>query len=165
MAERDSIVQFADVDTGNSFIDGTNGFVRALVVCCGAGTTFAGSDFLFCIVLVLSSLLLALIVLYLLPLFVWWLWMWLLELMVCMKQAVSPLPVRSMWPMRLPVVWEMASCCVVCCDDGAVFAFFSASILFGQSVVFYTLVAWVCLVCLPLCNEESSSPMSLQLLR
>ena len=50
MSERDRFVQFADVATGNSFIDGTNGFVHALVVCCGVGTTFAGSDFPFCIV-------------------------------------------------------------------------------------------------------------------
>ena len=50
MAERDRFVRFADVAIGNSFIDGTHGFVHALVVCCGAGTTFAGSDFLLCIV-------------------------------------------------------------------------------------------------------------------
>ena len=31
--------------------------------------------------------------------------------------------------------------------------------------VFYTRVAWVCLVCLQLCKEEGSSPVSLQLLR
>ena len=51
MDERDRFVLFADVATGNSFIDGTNGFVHALMVCCRAGTTFDGSDFLFCIVL------------------------------------------------------------------------------------------------------------------
>ena len=45
-----SFVRFADVATGNSFIDGTNGFVQSLVVCCGEDTTFTGSDFLFCIV-------------------------------------------------------------------------------------------------------------------
>ena len=50
MAERERFVWFADLATGNSFIDGTNGFVHALVVCCGAGTIFAGSAFLFCIV-------------------------------------------------------------------------------------------------------------------
>ena len=33
------------------------------------------------------------------------------------------------------------------------------------SVVFCTRVAWVCLVCLLLCKEEGSSPVSLQLLR
>ena len=33
------------------------------------------------------------------------------------------------------------------------------------SVVFFTRVAWVCLVCLLLCKEEGSSPVSLQLLR
>ena len=33
------------------------------------------------------------------------------------------------------------------------------------SVVFCTHVAWVCLVCLLLCKEEGSSPVSLQLLR
>ena len=48
--EREPFVQFADVATGNSFIDGTKGFVQALVVCCGADTTFTGSDFLFCTV-------------------------------------------------------------------------------------------------------------------
>ena len=31
--------------------------------------------------------------------------------------------------------------------------------------VFCTCVTWVCLVCLLLCKEEGSSPMSLQLLR
>ena len=50
MAERDHFVRFADVATGNTLIDGMNGFVHALVVCCGAGTTFSGSEFLFCIV-------------------------------------------------------------------------------------------------------------------
>ena len=56
--------------------------------------------------------------------------------MVCMKQSVSSLPVGSICPMRLAVVWELVSCCpvfcVVRCDAGAVFSFFSASILFGQ---------------------------------
>ena len=33
------------------------------------------------------------------------------------------------------------------------------------SVVFCTRVAWVCLLCLLLCKEEGSSPVSLQLLR
>ena len=33
------------------------------------------------------------------------------------------------------------------------------------SVVFCTRVAWVCLVCLLLCKEKDSSPVSLQLLR
>ena len=42
-------VRFADVATGNVFIDDTNGFVHALVVCCGPVTTFSGSEFLFCI--------------------------------------------------------------------------------------------------------------------
>ena len=50
MDERDRFVLFADVATGNSFIDCTNGFVNLLVVCCGVGTTVTGSDFLFCIV-------------------------------------------------------------------------------------------------------------------
>ena len=31
--------------------------------------------------------------------------------------------------------------------------------------MFRTCVAWVCLVCLLLCKEEGSSPVSLQLLR
>ena len=50
LSERDRFVRFADVATGKSFIDCTNGFVHALMVCCGAGPIFAGSDFLFCIV-------------------------------------------------------------------------------------------------------------------
>ena len=50
MAERDRFVRFPDVATENSLFDCTNGFVHALVVCCGAGTTFAGSEFLFCVV-------------------------------------------------------------------------------------------------------------------
>ena len=39
-----------------------------------------------------------------------------------------------------------------------------ATVIF-RSVVFCTRVAWECLVCLLLCKEESSSPVSLQLLR
>ena len=35
--------------TGNSLIDDTNGSVHALVICCGPVTTFAGSEYLFCI--------------------------------------------------------------------------------------------------------------------
>ena len=34
-----------------------------------------------------------------------------------------------------------------------------------KRVVFCTRVAWVCLVCLLLCKEEGTSPLSLQLLR
>ena len=34
-----------------------------------------------------------------------------------------------------------------------------------NSVVFCTRVAWVCLLCLLLCKEDGSSPVSLQLLR
>ena len=50
LAKRDSFVLFADVATGKSSINGTNGFVHALVVCCGAGTIYTFSDFLFCTV-------------------------------------------------------------------------------------------------------------------
>ena len=46
--ESGSFVRFADVATGNSFIDSTNGFVHALLICCGPVTTFSVSDFLFC---------------------------------------------------------------------------------------------------------------------
>ena len=46
--ENGRFVRFTNVATGNSFIDGTNGFAQALVICCGPVTTFAGSDFLFC---------------------------------------------------------------------------------------------------------------------
>ena len=34
-----------------------------------------------------------------------------------------------------------------------------------ECCVLYSSVAWVCLVCLLLCKEEGSSPVSLQLLR
>ena len=43
-------VRFGDVANGNSIIDGTKGFVQALVVCCVADTTFTGSGVLFCLV-------------------------------------------------------------------------------------------------------------------
>ena len=33
-------VRYAAVASGNSFIDGKNGFAQVLVVCCGAGSTF-----------------------------------------------------------------------------------------------------------------------------
>ena len=46
----DHFFRFAGIATGNSFIDGTKGFVQALVVCCGAVTNLAGSDCQFCIV-------------------------------------------------------------------------------------------------------------------
>ena len=49
-------VRFADVATGNSFIDGTNGFVHALVIWCGPVTTFSVSDFLFFIAFVTEFL-------------------------------------------------------------------------------------------------------------
>ena len=48
--KNDRFVRFADVTTGNSLIDGTNGFVHALVICCNPVTSFAISDFLFCTV-------------------------------------------------------------------------------------------------------------------
>ena len=48
--ENDPFARFADVATGNSFIDGTNDFVHALVICGGPVTTFSVSDFLFCTV-------------------------------------------------------------------------------------------------------------------
>ena len=57
--------RFADVATGNSIIDGTKGFVQALVVC------YTGSGFLF--KLFLSSLLFVLVVWYLPPLVPRWL--------------------------------------------------------------------------------------------
>ena len=47
--ESGRFVRFADVANGKSIVDGTNGFVQALVVGCGADTTFTGSGFLFCL--------------------------------------------------------------------------------------------------------------------
>ena len=110
----DRFVLFADVPTGKSFIDGKNGFFHALVVCCGEGTTFAGSNFLFCIVVGIEFLAIG---------FDCFVLTFIVCLMVagvvmeidccCMKRAVSPLSVRSMWPMRLLVVWQLVSCCPV----------------------------------------------------
>ena len=45
--ENGRFVWFNDVATGYSFIGGTNGFVHALVFCCGPVTTFSVPDFLF----------------------------------------------------------------------------------------------------------------------
>ena len=47
--ESSRFVRFADVANGKSIVDGTNGFVQALVVGCGADTNFTGSGFLFCL--------------------------------------------------------------------------------------------------------------------
>ena len=45
------------------------------------------------------------------------------------------------------------------------FAMVLFSVCSAVTVVFCTHVAWVCLVCLLLCKEEGSYPVSLQLLR
>ena len=70
------------------------------MICCGAGTTFAFSDFLFCIVFGFEFFDVGFDFFYLLPLVARWLRVWIGEIMVGMKSAVSPLPERSMWPMR-----------------------------------------------------------------
>ena len=41
----------------------------------------------------------------------------------------------------------------------------SKALLISSATVICTRVAWACLVCLLLCKEEGSSPVSLQLLR
>ena len=46
--ENGRFVWFADVAPGNSFIDGTNDFVHAFVICCAPVTTFSVSDLMFC---------------------------------------------------------------------------------------------------------------------
>ena len=135
--ERHRFVLFADVAIGNSFIDGTNGFVHALVVCCGAGTIFAGSDFLFCMVFGIEFLAVGF------DCFVH-------AFIVCLMAAGVVMGIYG-WHERGRVsasftvnvahafdsgMWAgfLLSCfSVVRCDAGAVFSFFSASILFGQT--------------------------------
>ena len=57
----------------------------------------------------------------------------------------------------------ISSATVIVRAGGAIWLNPFATVLF--SVVFCTCVAWVCFVCLLLCKEEGSSPVSLQLLR
>ena len=66
----------------------------------------------------------------------------------------------------------ISSATVIVRAGGAIWLNPFATVLFSVcstitvlSVVFCTLVAWVCLVYLLLCKEEGSSPVSLQLLR
>ena len=65
----------------------------------------------------------------------------------------------------------VSSATVIIRAGGAIWLNPFATVLFSvcsaalSSVVFCTRVAWVCLVCLLLCKEEGSSPVSLQLLR
>ena len=134
--ERDRFVRFTDVPTGNSFIDGTNGFVHALVVCCGTGTTFTDSDFLFCIVFAIEFLAVGFDC-------------FLLTYIVCSIVVGVVMGIdglhekgRLSTSCTVNVVHAFASgmgagfllsCLGVGrCDIGAVFAFFSASIFFGQ---------------------------------
>ena len=136
MAERDRCVRFADIATGNSFIDGTNGFVHVLVVCCGAGTTFAGSNFLFCIAFGIEFIAVGF------DCFV-------ITSIVCSMVAGVVMGIDGLHEKdrfstfcTVNVVHTFVSgigagfllpcLCVVRCADGAVFAFFSASVLFGQ---------------------------------
>ena len=136
MAERDRFVRFADVATRNSFIDGTNGFVYALVVCCGAGTTVAGSDFLFCIVFgiefladgfdcfVLTSIVCLMVV---------GVVMGINGLHETGRVSTScTVNVAHAFASGMGAGFLLSCFCVVRCDAGAVFTFFSASILFEQ---------------------------------
>ena len=65
----------------------------------------------------------------------------------------------------------ISSATVIVCAGGAIWLNPFATVLFSVcsavtvECVFCTRVAWVCLVCLLLCKEECSSPVSLQLLR
>ena len=63
----------------------------------------------------------------------------------------------------------ISSATVIVRTGGAIwlnpFAMVLFSVCSAVTVVFCTRVAWVCLVCLLLCKEEGSSPVSLQLLR
>ena len=100
-AGRDRFVRFTDVATGKSCIDGTNGFVYTLVVCCETGTTFAGFDFLLCIVYGVAILAVGFVLTSSGCSMVAGVVM---GINVFLKRVVSPLPVRSMGPMRLSVV-------------------------------------------------------------
>ena len=66
----------------------------------------------------------------------------------------------------------ISSATVIVRAGGAIWSNPFAMVLFSvcevpslYNVVFCTRVAWACLVCLLLCKEEGSSPVSLQLLR
>ena len=65
----------------------------------------------------------------------------------------------------------ISSATVIVHAGGAIWLNPFATVLFGVCSVVtveccvYTRVTWVCLVCLLLCKEEGSSPVSLQLLR
>ena len=121
MAEIDRFVRFADVAT--------------LVVCCGAGTTFAGSEFMFCIVFGIEFLAVCF------DCFV-------LTSIVCLVvvdvvmgidglhetgrfYTSCTVNVAHAFASGMGDGFLMSCFCVVCCDAGAVFVFFSASILFG----------------------------------
>ena len=136
LAERDRFVQFVDITTGNSFIDGTKGFVHALVVCCGARTTVAGSDFLFCNVFGIEFLAVGL------EFFV-------LTSIVCLMvvgvvmgidglhetgrfSTSCTVNVAHVFASGMGAGFHLSCFCAVLCDAGAVFAFFFASIIIGQ---------------------------------
>ena len=136
MAERDRFVRFADVYTVNSFIDGMIGFVHALVVYCWESTTFAGSVFLFCIVFGTEFLAVGC------DCFV-------LTSIVCLMvvgvvmgidglhetgrfYTSCTVNVAHAFASGMGAGFLLSCFSMVCCDAGAVFAFFSASILFGQ---------------------------------
>ena len=60
----------------------------------------------------------------------------------------------------------ISSATVIVCAGGAIWLNPFATVLFSAiTVEFCTRVAWVCSVCLLLCKEEGSSPVSLQLQR
>ena len=65
--------------------------------------------------------------------------------------------------MIVPGMFVCSSCLISVCMFivSKAFLISSATVI----VVFCTRVAWVCLVCLLLCKEEGSSPVSLQLLK
>ena len=71
----------------------------------------------------------------------------------------------------VPKALLIASATVIVRARGAIWVNPFATVLFSVcsavtvEFVFCTRVAWLCLVCLLLCREEVSSPVSLQLLR
>ena len=116
-----------------AFLPEINGFVQALVDCCGAGTTFVGSNFLFRMVLGIEFLAIC----------VWYFGYFPDGCGVVANGSLEycrvPPSVRSMWPLHLSMVWGLVFCYPVFFVSRfgagvcAVFLFFSASSLFGQS--------------------------------
>ena len=121
-----------NVANGNSFIDGTNGFVHTLVVCCVPVTTFSGSDFLFFIAFGTEFLAVGCLVLTSIGTL---LGLWLLELMVALKRLTCTVSVAHAFVDGMGAGFLFPCLIVGLLGAGVheVFALFTVSIFFGQS--------------------------------